>query len=148
MNKKYNVRLTDDEQSTLKTIISKGKRSAKIIFRANVLLKSDLNNPEGSWTDDAIRHAFGGSIKSIERVRKSLVLNGFECALYQGQKRQPRRRKLDGEQEAHLIAVSCSVPPLGRKRWTLRMLATRMIELEYVESVSHETVRKTLKKTN
>ena len=148
MYKKYIVRLADDERSTLHTIISKGKRSAKIISRANLLLKSDVENPGGPWTDEAISLAFGVSSKSIERLRKNLVLNGFECALYQGQKRQPRRPKLDGDQEAHLIAVSCSVPPVGRKRWTLRMLAARMIELEYVESVSHETVRKTLKKTN
>ncbi len=148
MNKKYIVRLSDAERSTLNTIISVGKCSAKTILRGNVLLKSDVNNPEGNWTDEAINHSFGLSIKSIERLRKSLVLNGFEFALYQGQKRKPRRPKLDGDQEARLIALSCSVPPLGRKRWVLRLLAERMVELEYIESVSHETVRKILKKTN
>jgi len=146
MYKKYIVRLTNDARSTLQTIISSGKRSAKIILRANVLLKSDVDNPEGSWTDEAIRHSFGLSIKSIERLRKSLILNGFEFALYQGQKRKPRRPKLDGDQEAHLIALSCSAPPEGRKGWTLRLLADRMAALEYVDSISHETVRKTLKK--
>ena len=102
---------------------------------------------EGGWKDEAISQALNTSVATIERVRQRLVEEGLEAALSRKPQENRKPRRLDGELEAHLIALVCSQPPTGQRSWTMRMLAERMVELGYVETVSHETVRQTLKKT-
>jgi transposase len=143
--KKYIVDLTGEEREELETLISSGADSARKLTRARILLKAD----EG-WTDEAIADALDVGRATVERVRKRFVEWGGISAI---ERRKPRRRyerKLDGKTEAHLIALACSAPPEGRDRWTLRLLAERVVQLEQVdiESVSHETVRQVLKKTS
>jgi transposase len=114
---------------------------------ARILLKADTQQPQGSWRDQDIKAALDISIRTIERVRQRFVEEGLEAAL----KPRPgrgRKRKIDGAAEAHLVALRCSEPPLGRGRWTLRLLAERMVELDYLDELSHESVRQVLKKTN
>ncbi len=146
--KKYIVDLTCEERQILEQLTSKGKAQVYKINHARILLKADINSAQGEWTDRAMSQALDISTATIERVRQRFVEQGIEAALNRQvqQKRKPRR--LDGEQEAHLIAMVCGPTPAGQGRWTLRLLAERMVELGYVESVSHETVRQTLKKTN
>jgi transposase len=146
--KKYIVDLTCEERQILEQLTSKGKAQIYKINHARILLKADINSAQGEWTDRAMSQALDISRATIERVRQRFVEQGIEAALNRQvqQKRKPRR--LDGEQEAHLIAMVCGPTPAGQGRWTLRLLAERMVELGYVESVSHETVRQTLKKTN
>jgi len=143
--KKYIVDLTEAEREELETLISSGVDSARKLTRARILLKAD----EG-WTDKAIAEALDVGRATVERVRKRFVEWGGISAI---ERRKPRRRyerKLDGKAEAHLIALACSAPPEGRDRWTLRLLAERVVQLAQVdiESVSHETVRQVLKKTS
>ena len=143
--KKYIVDLSAEEREELETLISSGADSARKLTRARILLKAD----EG-WTDEAIVDALDVGRATVERVRKRFVGWGGISAI---ERRKPRRRyerKLDGKAEAHLIALACSAPPEGRDRWTLRLLAERVVQLEQVdiESVSHETVRQVLKKTS
>lgn len=142
--KKYIVKLTPDEREELETLISSGKSSARKLTRARILLKADED-----WTDKTISEALDVGTATVERVRKRFVETSLEAI----NRRKPRRqyeRKIDGNAEAYLIALTCSAPPEGRKRWTLRLLADRLVRLEEVdiESVSHETVRQVLKKTN
>jgi transposase len=146
MLKKYVVRLTDGERETLKQIVAKLKGTSQKVRRAQVLLKADADGP--GWTDAKIAEAFGCRIKTVENIRQRLVTKGFEVTL-DGQPRlkPPREKLLDGEQEAKLIAMRLSSPPLGFANWTLRLLAERVVALEIVESISYETVRRTLKKT-
>lgn len=146
--KKYIVDLTCEERQILEQLTSKGKAQVYKINHARILLKADINSAQGEWTDRAMSQALDISTATIERVRQRFVEQGIEAALNRQvqQKRKPRR--LDGEQQAHLIAMVCGPTPAGQGRWTLRLLAERMVELGYVESVSHETVRQTLKKTN
>lgn len=146
--KKYIVDLTCEERQILEQLTSKGKAQVYKINHARILLKADINSAQGEWTDRAMSQALDISTATIERVRQRFVEQGIEAALNRQvqQKRKPRR--LDGEQEAHLIAMVCGPTPAGQGRWTIRLLAERMVELGYVESVSHETVRQTLKKTN
>ena len=148
MAKKYVVDLTKEERQELEKLISTGKHSASRLNHARILLKADINQPDGGWPDSEISTALDISIRTIERVRQRFVEENLEAAL----KRRPgggsKRRRLDGDQEAHLVALVCSDPPEGQARWTLRLLADRMVELGYVESICHETVRQTLKKTN
>ena len=146
MLKKYVVRLTDAERETLKQIVAKFKGTSQKVRRAQVLLKADA---EGlGWTDAKIAEAFGCRTKTVENIRQRLVTKGFEMTL-DGQPRlkPPREKLLDGEQEAKLIAMRLSSPPPGFANWTLRLLAERVVALEIVESISYETVRRTLKKT-
>lgn len=129
-------------------LISSGKCEARKLLRARILLKTDEGNSGPAWADGQIAEALETTVQTIERVRKQLVIEGLEATL----KRRPyktmkRRVKLDGETEAHLVALACSTPPTGRHRWTLRLLADKMVEMEYVDSISHEAVRQTLKKT-
>ena len=141
--KKYIVTLTDDERETLLKIISAGKGAARRIAHARILLKADQG-----LTDEAIAEAVDVSRPTVERVRKRFVEEGLEAALDPRRpEKPPRPRKLDGRQEAQLIALACSKPPAGRVRWTLCLLADKMVELKYVDSLSYETVRRTLKKT-
>ncbi|MFH1846876.1 MAG: helix-turn-helix domain-containing protein [Candidatus Omnitrophota bacterium] len=143
MKKMYIVDLTNDEQKKLKEIISSGKHSAKKIRRAHILLKAN----EG-WTDAKISKALTVDSTTVERIRKQFVEESFENTINGRKSKRVYKRKLDGKQEAHLIAIACGESPEGSVRWTLHMLADKMVQLGYVENISHETVRKTLKKTN
>lgn len=147
MVKKYIVSLSEEERQYLEQIVTTGKRAAYTINHARILLKADRNQNNGSWRDQDIKEAFNISLRTIERVRQRCVEEGLEAAL----KCRPgggRKRKIDGEVEAHLIAMRCSEAPKGKGRWTLRLLADQMVELNYVEQLSHESVRQVLKKTN
>jgi transposase len=146
--KKYQVRLTEEERSYLDSLIHKGKVSASQRLHAEILLKADISDLGAQWSDQQISEAFGLSIRTIERVRERLVHEGLESALNRAPPTRVRSRIIDGENEAHLIALACGEAPEGRSRWTLRLLGQRMVELGYVESVSHETIRQTLKKMN
>ncbi len=148
MPKKYRVTLTDEERTTLRALIKKGKAAARTLTHARILLKADQSEGGEAWKDEQIVAALDVGLSSVMRVRQVLVEEGFEAALKARRGSQPRRRKLDGEQEAHLIALACGQPPVGHARWTLRLLADQLVRLEYVDTVSHETVRQTLKKTN
>lgn len=148
MSKKYIVSLTSEERQLLEQLKKKGKAPAYKINHARILLKADTNQLDGGWIDEAINKALDISISTIERVRRLFVEQGIEAALHRQPPSNSKSRKLDGEQEAHLIAIACSQPPEGLARWTLRLLAGRMVELEIVDNISHETVRQTLKKTN
>ena len=147
MNKKYIIRLTDKERCHLKQLVSTGKAAAYKIKHANMLLKADVDGD--GWSDEQIAHAFSAHPNTVVGVRQRFVLKGMEAALNRKKHQTPPREKLlDGEKEAHLVALGCSPPPEGQARWTLRLLADKLVELEIVESISHETVRQTLKKTN
>jgi transposase len=148
MNKKYIVTLSDEERQRLETLVSQGKAAARKIQRAWILLKADATPAGPAWSDEQIREAFTVSLVTIYRVRQTLVEEGFEAVLTRASKSRHRQRKLDGEQEAHLIALACSKPPPGRRRWTLRLLADKLVELGHTDRVAAETVRQTLKKTN
>lgn len=145
--KRYIVALSDTERQYLEAIAKTGKRSAYTITRARILLKADINQPGGGWTDAEISAALDVSVSSLERCRKRFVEEGLEDALKLRPRQSPYPCRLDGEQEAHLIALACSEPPDGQGRWSLRLLAQEMVALGYVEQVSYETVRQTLKKT-
>ena len=142
---RYIVELTDEERNTLKEIISKNKASRYTIVNAYILLRSDV---ACDWLYDEIAQAYDVSTKKVEYVRKRFVEEGLEATLTRKPVTNTHRRKMTGEEEAHLIALCCSQVPEGHERWTLRMLADKMVELDIVDSVSHETVRQTLKKTN
>ena len=145
MPKKYVVRLSEIERQYLEHFTTTGKHAAYQINHARILLKADCNQPNGSWRDSEIKAAVDVSIRTIERVRQRFVEEGMELAL----KVRPgagRKQKLTGELEAHLIALRCSEVPHGRGRWTVRLLADQMVELGYVEGLSHECVRQALKK--
>jgi transposase len=148
VKKKYIVTLTPPERQQLEELTKKGKAAAYKVNHARILLLADTNREGGGWKDQDISSALNISIATIERVRQRLVESGLETALRRKTQKNRQRSRLDGEQEAHLIALTCSSPPDGQGRWTLRMLADRMVELGYVEAVCHETVRQTLKKTN
>lgn len=145
--KRYSIDLSSDEQYYLKSILNSGKHSARKILRANILLKADTNGP--GWQDKQIMDAFNTSCTTVEKCRKQFVLEGLESALTRKRYHTEKfLRKIDGFQEAKLIALVMSDPPAGRDRWTLRLLANRLVELEIVEDISYETVRRTLKKMN
>lgn len=147
MNKKYIVRLSGKERKGLEKLIAKGKTAAYRIRHAHILLKVDADAP--GWTDTRIAEAFSCHARTVEGIRKRFVEQGLDVALNRKKRAMPPREKLlDGEKEARLIALSCSKPPKGRGRWSLHLLADKMVELEIVESISHETVRQMLKKTN
>lgn len=145
--KKYIVSLTAEEREELEQLTTTGKVSAYKMNHARILLKADTNQADGGWTDESIRQALDISVTTIERVRQRFVETSLEAALSRQVQQQRKPRRLDGEQEAHLIAMTCGEAPEGHARWSLRLLAERMVELEVVESISHETVRQTLKKT-
>ena len=146
MNKKYRVRLTDEERNHLEKLVRKGKAHARKLLYARILLKADEDGP--AWTDERIAEALEVSVATVARERRRYCEEGLEVALMPKKPGRPRRRVLDGRAEAHLIALACSDPPEGREHWPLRLLADRMVELGYVGSLSYETVRRTLKKTN
>ena len=149
MKKRYIVTLTPEERSELKQMIRSGKHKTRKITRARILLKADQSTDGPAWIDSQISQALEVGIATVERIRKRVVEEGLETALNRRPDSKPRlRRKLDGHQEAHLIALVCSEPPEGRVRWTLRLLASRLVELRVVDTISYETVRRTLKKMN
>jgi hypothetical protein len=146
MHKKYIVRLTDAERATLTEVIKKLNGSSQKVRRAQILLKADAEGP--AWTDAQIAAAFGCRTRTVETIRERLVTAGFELTLH-GQPRDhpPRAKALTGDQEAQVIAMRLGPPPAGFANWSLRLLADRIVELKRVDSISHETVRQTLKKT-
>lgn len=146
--KVYRVRLTAEERAQLRALLSKGRASARTLTHARILLKADEGEAGPCLTDDEIALDLDVNRSTVERVRVRCVEEGFEAALRPRPSRQLHPRKLDGFQEAHLVALACSPAPKGRKRWSLRLLADKLVELEVVDDISHETVRQTLKKTN
>lgn len=146
MNKKYIVRLSDAERQICGNVVRTLKGGSQKSRRAQILLKADADGP--AWKDEKISEAIGCRVQTVECVRKRFVLEGFELAL-EGQKREtpPTPPILDGEAEAQVIAMRLGKPPAGYGRWTLRLLAEQAVELEIVDSISHETIRQTLKKT-
>lgn len=144
--KKYVVELTSQERKQLEGLIKKGKVAVYKIRHAQMLLKADQGKEGPGWPDRQIAEAFGAHLTTVENLRKRLVEEGLESVL-ERHKRQNYTRKLDGDAEARLIAIACSKPPQGRGEWTLRLLADRLVELSVVESISHMTVSRTLKKT-
>jgi len=146
--KKYVVRLTEDERAHLRTLIGRGSASARTLGRARILLKTNQGEGGAAWADAAISEALEVGLSTVARLRQRYVEEGLEAALTHKAPEREYRRKLDGEQEARLIAIACSEPPTGREHWTLRMLADRLVALEVVQSVSYETVRQVLKQTN
>jgi transposase len=143
MSKKYVVTLTEEERQYLRQMLSGGEEKVRKLARARILLKAN----EG-WTDEALGEALYSSVSTIERTRRRFVEEGLEAALNRRRSTRRYERKLDGNAEAHLVALACSAPPEGRERWTLRLLAEALVSLEQVDidSVSHETVRQVLKK--
>ena len=147
--KKYIVRLSHDERQKLKKMVNSGRGPARMFTRARILLKADQGAEGPGWSDEKISEAFDVTVQTVERIRKQLVEEGLDAVLSRREYKQKiSRKKIDGEVEAHLIALSCSEPPEGRARWTLRLLAEKIVELGYVDSISHEAVRQALKKTN
>jgi DNA-binding Lrp family transcriptional regulator len=147
--KKHIVRLSKDERETLMKLVNSGRGPARMFTRARILLKADQSDAGSRWSDERISEALDVTVQTVERVRKQLVEEGFDAVLSRREyKQKVSRKKIDGDVEAHLIALSCSDPPEGRTRWTLRLLADTVIELGYVESISHEAIRQTLKKTS
>lgn len=146
MNKKYIVRLTEQEREQLDALIRKGKSAAYKIKHAHILLKADADG--AAWSDEGIAAAFAVHTRTVAGIRERFVAQGLEAALNRKPQERPSQQPLfDGEAEAHLIALRCSEPPSGHARWTLRLLADKVVELNIVASASHETVRRTLKKT-
>lgn len=145
MPKKYIVRLMDAEREMLNGLIKQRRVAAQKVLRAHVLLKADADGPH--WTDAAIANAFDCRMQTIENMRERFVTEGFEIALHGKPKRRWRGKVLDGMQEAKIIALRLGPPPPGFANWTLRLLAAQAVALALVESVSHETLRRTLKKT-
>jgi hypothetical protein len=142
--KKYIVRLTEDERTYLERLIHTGKVAAHKRLHAEILLKADISELGEQWPDKQIGTAFGIAVRTVERVRERLVREGLAAALNRAGSIRARSRKIDGEKEAHLIALMCGDAPDGRSRWTLRLLGQSMVELGHVESVSHETIRQAL----
>jgi hypothetical protein len=147
MHQKYVVRLSDSEREQLQALIAAGTAPARKLTHARILLKADQGPHGPGWVDARIAAAVEVSQPTISRVRQRYVEQSLEAALNRRAPRRDYRRKLDGAQEAHLVAVACSAPPPGQVRWTLRLLADRLVELEIVEAISYQTVRRVLKKT-
>ena len=145
-NVKFIVRLVPEERQQLMDLVTKGKRAASVLTRARILLKADTAADGPAWNDDAIAEAVESSVSTVHRVRQAFVEEGLEEALYRKKPTGRQYHKLDGDQEARLIVLACSAAPQGRTRWTLRLLADKLVELEVVDAISPECVRATLKK--
>ena len=146
--KKYRVKLTTEERQELKALVSRGRAAAYKQTHARVLLLSDEGQGDGAMKDEEIARALRIGCSTVERVRRRCVEEGLERALGRKEQLNRRQKRLDGQGEAHLIALACGEPPEGRAGWTLKLLADRLVECKIVESISTETVRQTLKKTN
>ena len=144
---KYVVRLTMEERGTLEALLAEGRSAADKLLRARMLLKADIGEGGPGWTDEEIAEAFEVGQSTVHRLRQRLVEEGVEATLVRKPRPGHRLPKLDGEKEARLVALACSSPPAGRARWTLQLLADKLVELEVVDSISDETVRQRLKKT-
>ena len=144
--KKYKVTLSEPEVELLEEITRKGKRSAMIIRNAYILLNSNQSPGGKKEKDEDISRFLGITVRTVEKIREKFVLEGFETALYGKKSTREYKVKIDGDVEAHLVALSCGEPPQGYARWSLRLLSDKMVELKYVENISHETVRSVLKK--
>jgi hypothetical protein len=146
MNKKYIVRLSAEERRTLREVVKELQGSSQKVRRAQMLLKADVDGP--AWTDERIAEAFDSNTRTVEKLRERFVTEGFEQTLYGKPREKPATEKiLDGKKEAKVIAMRLGKPPKGYANWTLRLLARKVVELEIVPAISHETLRKTLKKT-
>ncbi len=148
MNQKYPIELTEAERYQLKQLLSSGTTSARKLKRAQILLKSDSSEGRPNWSYQAICEAFDVSQPTICEVRRAYAEGGLEAAINRKKPERVYEHRLDGEAEAHLVALVCGEPPEGYDRWTLRLLKDRMVKLSFVENVSHETIRTTLKKMN
>lgn len=148
MAKRYRVTLTQPERQELQQLISRGKADARKLAHARILLQADEAEGGPRRTDGQIASSLDTTTRTVERVRERFVEQGLDAALLPRPSKRVYARKLDGRQEAKLIALACTKPPAGKRRWTLRLLADEMVELEVVDSLSHETVRQTLKKTS
>jgi len=149
MNKRYMVRLSKEEREQLRAMVRVGKAAAYKLLWARILLKVDEGEHGPGLSDEEAAQALETTARTVERLRRRLVEEGLEAALCRKKRDMPSRRPvLDGKAEAHLVALCCSEPPRGRKRWTVRLLADKLVELEVVERVSRETVRRRLKKMN
>jgi transposase len=148
MAQKYTVRLSLEERKMLFELINKGKANKEKLNRARILLKADCGEEGEFWKDEQIAQAFYVSRMTVDRTRKSLVEEGLEATLNRRNIGEQRQRIIQGNEEAHLVALVCGEAPAGHARWTLRLLADTMIKLEYVDTVSHETIRGILKKMN
>lgn len=148
MHKKYHVELTPEQRQTLEALLRKGQTPARTQAHARILLKADRAAGGPAWPDAQIAEACEVSRPTVERVRRAFVTTGLEAALHRRRPQRVYQCKLDGAQEAQLIALACSVPPNGHERWTVRLLAQHLVELAIVEGIAPETVRTTLKKTN
>lgn len=148
MQKRYRVTLTESERQELQTLVSTGKAAARRLVRARVLLLADQAEGGPAKADPEIVDALGCGRATVERVRQQFVEEGLDQAISPQPTTRTYERRLDGKAEAHLVAMACGTPPEGRARWTLRLLADRMVALGHVEAVAHETVRQTLKKTS
>ena len=146
--KKYVVRLSEEEREQLERLLRKGKSPAQRLLKARILLKADVSDAGEGWSDSQIIRALETSVSMVYRVRKQLVEEGFEAVLSRKQRAMPAvARIFDGEKEAKLIALACSKPPKGRARWTLRLLESKVVELDIVDRASDSTIGRTLKKT-
>jgi hypothetical protein len=148
MYQKYPIKLSEAERSQLKQLISSGTAPARKLRRAQILLKSDSSAEGANWNYQAICEAYNVSDVTVSKVRRTYIEEGLEVALNRKKPDRIYEHRLDGENEAHLIALVCSETPSGRDCWTLRLLRDRFIQLGYVDNISHETIRATLKKTN
>jgi transposase len=146
--KKYHVTLTDDERRMLQDLLSAGRVPVRTVTHARILLKADESGEGPAWSDEAIRQALDIGLSTVARVRERFVEEGLEAALKRHKPRREYSHLVDGACEAHLVALACSAPPAGHRRWTLRLLADKLVERQYIDSISHETVRQVLKKTN
>ena len=144
----YKVTLTNEERAELTALVSKGKGNVRRLRRARMLLLADENRPKGAWKDADIAEALGAHARTVERTREKCVELGIEAALNHTRPKKTRAKVLDGAAEAHLAQLACSEAPDGHERWTMQMLADKLIELEVVETISRETVRTSLKKMN
>ena len=145
--KKYKVTLTTEERVELNIIIKKERVSARKRIHAHILLRTDESEGQSGWKDVDVAEAYGVGLRTVERIRERFVTKGFAAALQSKADQENRARKFDGKKEAKLITLACSKAPEGRARWTLQLLADRMVELKYMESISHQAVHTVLKKT-
>lgn len=144
--KKYIVSLNPEEQVYLEKLVKTGKNPAYKLTHARILLLANNNRSDGGWKDADISEALNLNVSTVESIRKQLVEEGLEASLNRKVQQNRKARILDGNAEAHLVAIACSEAPQGKGKWTLRLLADKMVELGYVETISHETVRQALKK--
>ena len=148
MRKKYPVVLSAGERLKLTRLLAAGTESVRKLAHARILLKADQSDAGPAWVDERIAEAVEVSQPTVARIRRQYVEEGLDAALNRRPSRREYQRKLDGEQEAHLIALTCSEPPAGQARWSLRLLADRLVELAIVDTISYQTVARTLKKTH